>query len=500
MMARTAVLEVYGATKFFDGVRAVEDANLVVHAGEIHALVGENGAGKSTLIKLISGVLASDHGNITIDGVNLEVPSVHEAQRLGVATLHQELTLVPEFDAAENIFLGRRPPTNAFGLIRWRALRAEAASALQELGVSLPLGVPVAELSPALQTMVAIARALSREAKLLILDEPTASLTQREIDHLFEVLRQLRERGVSVLYVSHRLEEVFELCDRVTVMRDGTVVSTEHVASISIEQLIRLMVGRSPDQLFPERATSPGPLMLEATGLTGERVREVSFEVHRGEVLAIAGLAGSGRSELLRLVAGAQRRRTGTVALEGTPLSLKTPRAALAAGIALVPEERRTLGLVMTQSVSENLTATVLEQLALGRFIRRPARERRHAADSVRALQIKVHDIRQNVGELSGGNQQKTVLAKFLARRPRVLLLDEPTRGIDVGTKLEIYRIIRQLTEGGTAVVVVSSELPEVIGLADRIIVLREGELAGELAAATTDEHEILAHCYGRAA
>jgi ABC-type sugar transport system ATPase subunit len=499
MAAEQPALRLRGIDKSFDGVHAVKAVSLDITAGEVHGLVGENGAGKSTLIKVASGVLLSDAGTVEICGART-IGSVHAAQDAGLATLHQEIPLVPQLDAAENILLGAPYPTHAGVAIDWPRVRAQARAALERLGATVPVDQPVGTLSPAMQTMVTLARALSREARVLILDEPTASLTDQEIGHLFEVIHRLRDDGVAVLYVSHRLEEIFALCDRVSVMRDGDLVATEEASALTVDRLIELMVGRAAGQLFPDRDTTPGEVVLAAEGLTGHRVRDVDLQVRAGEVLGVAGLGGSGRSELLRLLSGAQRPQDGRLLLRGQPRRLRSPKAALRAGVALVPEERRTQGLVLTQSVGENLVSAVLGRLALFGTLRRPQRERARAQALVTELRIRVASLRQNVAELSGGNQQKVVLGKFLARDPMVLLLDEPTRGIDVGTKAEIYRLVRELTTQGRAVVLVSSELAEVIGLADRIVVLHEGRLVTELPAAEASEEQVLAHCYGRSA
>lgn len=500
MTSPKPLLKVAGLVKNFDGVRALRGVSWTVDPGTIHGLVGENGAGKSTLIKIVSGVLVPDEGTVAVGGRQQRFASARDAQQSGIATLHQELALVPSLDAAENIFLGRALPKSRLGLVDWRRLRTEAGNALARLGVRLPLTLAVGRLSPAQQTMVTIARAMSQEARVLILDEPTASLTDREISELFSLLRQLRDDGIAVIYVSHRLEEIFALCDWVTVMRDGEVVTTQRVEQLEADELVRLMVGKKPDRLYPDRSGGPGEVVLRANNLTGTRVRGVSVELRRGEVVGIAGLGGSGRSELVRLLSGAQRADAGTVSLDGEQVVFRSPQQALQAGIALVPEERRTQGLVMTDSVGENLVAAVLGQLAVGGVFRKRGRERRNAEQSIESLRIKVASLNQNVGQLSGGNQQKVVLGKVLARGPKVLLLDEPTRGIDVGTKAEIYRLVRRLADDGTAVVVVSSELPELLGLTDRIVVLHEGTVVAELPAQGADEHDVLNRCYGRVA
>ncbi len=490
-------LEVRGISRAFHGVQAVEDATLEVPPGECHGLVGENGAGKSTLIKVIGGSLAPDRGTVTICGTPT-TGSIPRAQAAGLAVLHQEITLIPQLDAAENIGLGHAVPTRAGLAVDWPEVRAHAQRAVDRLGLQIPLDVAVGRLSPAMQTMVAIARAVAFEARVLILDEPTASLTDQETVKLFDVVRRLREQGVAIVYVSHRLEEIFELCDRVTVMRDGRVVATDAAEALDVDRLIRAMVGRSPERMFPESQRQPGETLLSAHGLTGERVEGLDLTVRRGEVVGIAGLGGSGRSELLRLLAGAQRPRDGQLRRAGREVSFRSPRAALKEGVALVPEERRSQALVLTRSVAHNLLLSDLSRLGGWGGLVSKRREAERARGIASDLQIKVAATRQNVQELSGGNQQKVVLGRVLSREPEVLLLDEPTRGIDVGTKVEIYRLIRELADAGRGVVVVSSELPELLGLVDRVVVLHEGRVTAQMDADGADPEVVLSACYGR--
>ena len=489
-------LEVRGITKRFEGVQALRGVDLEVRPGEIHALLGENGAGKSTLIKIITGVHEHDAGEIRVAGEPAEFTNVRAANRAGVVALYQELSTVPTISVAENIVLGEGAPARA-GIVRWRELHRRAQAQLDRLDQRIPLRRLAGSLSPVQQTMVSVARALSIDARVLILDEPTASLTDTEIADLFQVLRGLRDEGVAIVYVSHRLEEVFALCDRFTVMRNGQTITTKPVAESSIDEVISFMVGREPSELFPDRGTATDEVVLEVSALDGSRVRDVSFAARAGEVVGIGGLAGSGRSELLRLLAGAQRRTGGHIRIGGAPLRRQGVGAALAAGIALVPEERRSQGVILSAPIAENIALANLADVSPGGVVsgRRIARLAQRGLESLR---IRASGIRQPVGQLSGGNQQKVVLAKMLARHPRVLLMDEPTRGIDVGTKAEIYRLIRELAAQGTTVIAVSSELPELIGMSDRILVMHEGRVSGELDAATATEELILTHAYGR--
>jgi ABC-type sugar transport system ATPase subunit len=492
-------LEAVGISKHFDGVFALNGAHLSVEPGEIHALLGENGAGKSTLVKVLTGVYHPDEGRILRGGEEVEVANVRVAKRAGIVALYQELSIIPTLSVAENILLGERIPSRG-GIVHWATLRRRAKEQLERLHQKIPLRQLAGELSPVQQTMVSFARALANEAQILILDEPTASLTDTEITELFAVLRSLRSHGVAIVYVSHRLEEVFELCDRITIMRNGETVMTKNVADSTIDEVISTMVGRSPGELFPDRGTATSTVALTVEKLHGRRVQDVSFTAHRGEVLGIGGLAGSGRSELLRILAGAQKHTSGTITVGGTQLPHSAGVArTLDAGIALVPEERRSQGVILSASIQDNIalanigTVSSLGMVSGGRIA---DITKRGMAD----LQVKARSPRQPVGELSGGNQQKVVLAKMLARNPAVLLMDEPTRGIDVGTKAEIYRLIRMLAAKGTTVIAVSSELPELIGMSDRVLIMHEGRISGEARSEDADEELLLAYCYGKKA
>ncbi|GGA69508.1 ribose import ATP-binding protein RbsA [Pseudoclavibacter endophyticus] len=490
-------LEANGIVKRFDGVLALDNAHLDVLPGEIHALLGENGAGKSTLIRALTGVLPPDAGEISRDGEHVSIPNVRAANHAGIVALYQEISIIPSMTVAENIVLGERTPAAA-GFVDWRRLHAEANRQLARLNQRIPLGRLAGALPPVKQTMVAIARALATDARVLILDEPTASLTDTEIRDLFETLRRLRAEGVAIVYVSHRLDEVFELCDRLTVMRNGRTIVTRTVAETTIDEVISTMVGRRADTMYPDRGTATSREVLRVEGLSGHRVVDASFSVNAGEVLGIGGLAGSGRSELLRLIAGAQKRTAGRVLVDEEPVGrFGGVGRALNAGIALVPEERRSQGVVLNRSIQDNIAFANLGALSrIGWMSQRAVAEL--ARTGLANFQVKARGPGQPVGQLSGGNQQKVVLAKMLARQPKVLLMDEPTRGIDVGTKAEIYRLIRQLAANGTTVIAVSSELPELIGLSDRIMIMHEGRIAGSVGADGADDEQLLAYAYGR--
>ncbi|WP_417564676.1 sugar ABC transporter ATP-binding protein [Microbacterium sp.] len=495
-MTEIAALEARDIVKHFEGQYALRNARFAVRPGEIHALLGENGAGKSTLIKIVTGLYAPDSGEILRDGTPISVANVREANQAGIVALYQEVAIVPTMSVAENILLGAETPARA-GVVDWRRMRERAGRLLAGLNQSVPLGALAGDLSPVQQTMVSFARALALQAKVLILDEPTASLTDTEINDLFAVLRHLRDEGVAIVYVSHRLEEVFELCDVLTVMRNGETVLTKPVVDSTVDEVISTMVGRPAGTLYPERTGAGDDVVLQVSELTGRRVQEVSLHVHAGEVLGIGGLAGSGRSELLRILSGAQKRLSGEIAVEGRPVRRAGVGRALDAGIALVPEERRAQGVMLGESIRDNIaianltnasTAGIVRGRVIGSIVR----------EGMAGLKVKARSARQPVGELSGGNQQKVVLAKMLARNPKVLLMDEPTRGIDVGAKAEIYRLIRRLTAAGTAVIAVSSELPELIGISDRIVIMHEGRISGEVDADVADDETLLAYCYGK--
>ncbi|MBK5238375.1 MAG: sugar ABC transporter ATP-binding protein [Actinomycetales bacterium] len=494
----TVALEARDIFKHFDGVHALSGANLSVRKGEIHALLGENGAGKSTLVKVITGLYTPDSGKILRDSEEVEFANVRVANRAGIVALYQELSIIPSLSVAENIMLGEQTPSRG-GLVQWKTLRRGAQKQLERLNQKIPLGELAGELSPVQQTMVAFARALATNAQVLILDEPTASLTDTEIKDLFAVLRTLRGQGVAIVYVSHRLEEVFELCDRLTIMRNGETIITKDVADSNIDEVISTMVGRAAGELYPNRGTATSTVALTVEQVDGRRVRDISFTAHKGEVLGIGGLAGSGRSELLRILAGAQKHTSGTISVgDNTLRNSPGVGRALEAGIALVPEERRSQGVILSATIQDNIALANIPGVSSFGMV-----SGSRIADITRQgmldLQIKARGPRQPVGELSGGNQQKVVLAKMLARKPKVLLMDEPTRGIDVGTKAEIYRLIRELAAGGTTVIAVSSELPELIGMSDRIIIMHEGHISGEVQADKATEEILLSYCYGKA-
>ncbi|TDD45481.1 sugar ABC transporter ATP-binding protein [Nonomuraea terrae] len=497
-MDQTPVLSLSQVSKAFGAVRAVREVSLELHPGEVHALAGENGAGKSTIVKILSGVHRPDSGRILLDGEPVEFAGPGDAQQAGVAVIYQEPTLFPDLSVMENIFMGRQPRSR-FGIDR-RAMRAAAADLFARLGVRLDPDQPARGLSIADQQLVEIAKALSRRARVLIMDEPTAALSGNEVARLFGVATTLREQGCALLFISHRLEEMFELCTRVTTLRDGAYVATDLIADITPDDLVRRMVGRELDALFPKQETAAGEVALKVGRLTREGVfTDVSFEVRRGEIVALAGLVGAGRSEVARAIFGIDRWDAGSVEVDGRRLRPASPTAAMAAGLALVPEDRRQQGLVMDLSIERNIGLAGLAAVRRGPLVSRAA-ERRRAADWAVRLRLKYARLADPVNVLSGGNQQKVVLAKWLARGPSVLIVDEPTRGIDVGTKAEVHRLLSELAGSGVAVLMISSELPEVLGMADRVLVMHEGRLAAELSRAEATEESVMAAATGRSA
>ena len=479
------------ASKSFGAVQALIDGSVVLRAGEAHALVGENGAGKSTLVKILAGVYQPDSGELTVDGRPVAFPGPAASRAAGVSIIYQEPTLFPDLTVAENIFMGRQPLRSGRRIDRQEMNKA-AADVFTRLGVQLDPERQARGLSVADQQIVEIAKALSLDAKVLVMDEPTAALTTVEVARLFEVMRTLRTQGAAVLFISHRLDEIFASCQQVTIMRDGRFVRTAAIADVTVDDIIRSMVGRDLVALFPKTPTAPGDVVLDVQGLDRDGVfHDISFQVRRGEIVALAGLVGAGRSEVARAIFGIDPRTSGTVLVDGRPLPAGAPLAAMAAGVALVPEDRRQQGLVMDLPIDQNVALASLGRLSKGGLIRRSA-ERALALEWARRLQLKFGRIRNPVSTLSGGNQQKVVLGKWLARAPKLLIIDEPTRGIDVGTKAEVHRILDGLVADGMAVLMISSELPEVLGMADRILVLHEGRLTAELSRDEADEDAIM--------
>jgi rhamnose transport system ATP-binding protein len=487
------------ASKSYGAVRAARDVSIALRAGEVRALAGENGAGKSTIVRMLAGVQRPDDGDVVVDGAAVTFHGPADARDAGVAVIYQEPTLFPDLSVAENVMMGRHP-LGSLRRIDRRALHDGVKALMDRLGVRLDPEQPVRGLSIADQQIVEIAKALSFDARVLIMDEPTAALSGHEVERLFGVVRTLCERGAAVLFISHRLEEIFAICDTVTVLRDGEVTHDGDVAGLTTDALVRRMVGRELSQMFPKQAAEIGAPVLQVHRLTREGVfTDVSFEVRRGEIVGLAGLVGAGRSEVARAIFGIDKPDGGHVEVDGVKLKPGSPAQAMRAGVGLVPEDRRQQGLVMELSIERNLGLTRLGALsgALG-IIGRGA-EAKLASDWATKLQLKYHRLADPVGFLSGGNQQKVVLGKWLATSPKVLIIDEPTRGIDVGTKAEVHRLMSELAGQGLAVLMISSELPEVLGMADRVLVMREGRLVQEIARADADEESVVRAATGQA-
>jgi inositol transport system ATP-binding protein len=487
------LLEIAGLGKAFPGVQALEDVSLTVRAGEIHALIGENGAGKSTLMKVLAGIHLRDSGTVLLDGRPVAPKTPADALRLGISSVHQEISLAPNLTVAENIFVGREP--TRLDLIDWRQLYQRTDDLLGRFGVRLDPKARVGSLSLALRQIVEIARALSHEPGVLMLDEPTSSLEAHEVTRLFKLLRDLAEAGMGIIYVTHKLKEVFQIAHTVTVLRDGKWVASKPITQTNIDEIVRLMVGRELNQLYPPKAVGRGPELLRVEDLSLQslqgRFQNISFTLCEGEILGLAGLVGAGRSEVAQTLFGHHVADAGHVYLAGRELNIQSPLDAVQQGIAYLPEDRKASGLFRQMSLKENLFSASLDRHSRGGFIRERD-VRRAAATWVRDLDIRTPSIDQQMSLLSGGNQQKALIARWLDLKPRVLIADEPTRGIDVGAKAEIHALLRRLCQEGIGVIVISSELPEILGLCDRILVLHEGRLAGEIAAAEATEESIM--------
>lgn len=492
------ILSMQGMVKSFGPVVALSNGCIDLYAGEAHAFLGENGAGKSTMVKLMSGVYRPDAGRFLLDGKPCTLKGPQESQAAGIAVIYQEPTLFDDLTVAENIYLGRQPLRTARQINR-REMNRAVTEIFTQLGVDIEPTRLARGLSVADQQMVEIAKSLSREARIVVMDEPTAALSQAEVSRLFGVVKNLCQRGVAVVFISHRLEEVFALCQRVTIMRDGAFITTKPIAETSIDDIVRSMVGRDLSSLFPKTVNVPGEEVLRVERLTREGVfTDISFSVRRGEIVALSGLVGSGRSEIVRAIFGIDSYDAGSVTVLGKRLTKKSPTSAMEAGIAFVPEDRRQQGLVMESSIEHNVALASLRRLRQGFWLRRIA-ETRLARDWGIKVQLKYGRLSDAVNTLSGGNQQKTVLAKWLASTPQLMIVDEPTRGIDVGTKAEVHRLIDELAAQGMAVLMISSELPEVLGMADNVLVIREGRLTASIPRERANETNIMMAATGQA-
>ncbi len=483
------ILRMTGISKRFPGVRALENVHLEIARAEIHALLGENGAGKSTLLKILSGAHAADRGTIELFGEPAAFASPHDAQRAGIVTIYQEFTLAPDMTIAENVFIGREPGSRLF--VSWRRLAEETRAITNRIGLKRDPMTPVRDLSVAEQQLVEIARALSMRSRLIVMDEPTSALSEAEVVNLARIIETLKSEGLSVIFVTHRLEEVFRLCDRYTVLRDGHYVGSGRVADTNVDAIIRMMVGRDVGALYGERPIpAHGSVALEVEGLTRRRnardphaieLVDVSLRAHHGEILGLAELVGAGRTETARAIFAADKFNSGAIRIDGKPVSFAGPRDAMSHGIGLVPEDRKKQALFLRLAIRTNITIAAQDQVSRGWFIDE-RREDRLIDEFRRLLMIRMASPDQQAGNLSGGNQQKVVLARWLALRPKILIVDEPTRGIDIGSKVEVHNLLIDMAKSGIAVIVISSELPEILAVCDRIVTMREGRVTGEIA------------------
>lgn len=486
-----AALELRNVSKSFGAVVALKTGSVTLESGSIHALVGENGAGKSTLVKIIAGLYQRDSGEFTLSGTSVDFTTTAQSKAAGIAVIYQEPTLFPDLSVTENIFMGRQP-TNRFGRIDRKAMDQEAREIFQRLGVRMDPNRPTEGLSIADQQLIEIAKAISLDASVLIMDEPTAALSGVEVDRLFAVARSLRDEGRAILFISHRFDEVFDLCDTITVMRDGEYIATNPISETTVDEIVRLMVGRDVSALFPKKAAEVGAELLVVDGLEQPGVfHDISFTVRAGEIVGLAGLVGAGRSEVARAIFGIDDYQSGSIRLAGKPVPKRNPSAAMALGLALVPEDRRKQGLVLESSVARNLTTAIRHKLTTAGLL---FSSRENAASQLWAsrLEVKTSFLDTEAGTLSGGNQQKVVLGKWLATNPTVLIIDEPTRGIDVGTKSEVHRLLSELASQGLGIIMISSELPEVLGMADRVLVMHEGRITAEIQHADATPEKVM--------
>jgi ribose transport system ATP-binding protein len=488
------LVEMTGISKSFPGVHALDGCRFELRSGEVHALVGENGAGKSTMMKILAGIYHRDGGSIKVKGREVEIPSPRAAQDLGISIIHQELNLMGHLTVAQNIFIGREPRGALPFVLDDRALNAKASELFETLHLKLDPRARVSGLAVAQQQMVEIAKALSFSSDVLIMDEPTAALTDTEIDELFRIIRHLRERGAGIVHISHRLEELKQISDRVTVMRDGRYVDTVQTAEASIGSIIGMMVGRTIYEAAPELPEHPDPeVVLEVRNLNrGRVIRDVSFQLHRGEILGISGLVGAGRTEVVRAAFGADRRDSGEILVHGKPVAIRTPADAVAHGIGYLSEDRKRYGLALIMDVEANIVLASLRRFAGRLGLIKFGRTKAAAEGQVKGLAIKTPSLAQRVRNLSGGTQQKVVVAKWLTADTEILIFDEPTRGIDVGAKSEIYRLLNDLAQQGKAIIMISSELPEILRMSHRILVMCEGRITGELSAADATQEKIM--------
>ena len=484
-------VEMRGINKAFGTNQVLNNAGFELRDGEVHALMGENGAGKSTLMKILTGVHPKDAGTILVDGVEVSYKNPQEAEKAGIVFIYQEINSLFDLTVEENLFMGKEI-TKGFGICDKKAMRAQAQEIMDRMGVNIPVDAVMSDLSVGQQQMVEICKALMVDAKVLIMDEPTAALTQSETENLFKVVNSLREKGVSIVYISHRMEEIFELCDRITILRDGSYIGTEYIKDITMDDIVQMMIGREIGERYPARDVKIGKEVLRVEGLThGKLFRDVSFSVRAGEVLGVSGLMGAGRTEIMQAIFGNLPVVSGKVFIEGKEVSIKNPRQAIAAGIGFITEDRKTEGLLLEKSIAENIEIANLGKVS-SKSVLSKSKGAALVKKGIEEFRIKCFGPEHECGNLSGGNQQKVVLAKWIYTDPKILILDEPTRGVDIGAKKEIYSVINDMAAKGVAVIMVSSELPEVLGMSDRIMVVHEGHVTGIIDGATADQAKVM--------
>ena len=484
-------IEMKGINKSFGSNQVLKDAGFLLKDGEVHALMGENGAGKSTLMKILTGVYTKDAGTILVDGVEVNYKNPQEAEKAGIVFIYQEINSLFDLTVEENLFMGKEI-TKGFGICDKKAMRAKAQEVMDRLGVSIPIDAVMGDLSVGQQQMVEICKALMVDAKVLIMDEPTAALTQSETEVLFEVMKGLVEKGVSIVYISHRMEEIFELCDRITILRDGSYIGTEYIKDITMDDVVKMMIGREIGERFPQRDVTIGEEVIRVENLNHPRYfKDVNFSVRAGEVLGVSGLMGAGRTEVMHAIFGNMEGATGKIFIDGKEVSITNPREAIATGIGFITEDRKTEGLLLEKPISENIEVANLKKVSI-RNILNPKKQVELVKKGIEEFRIKCFGPQHECHNLSGGNQQKVVLAKWIYTEPKILILDEPTRGVDIGAKKEIYSVINDLAAKGVAVILVSSELPEVLGMSDRIMVVHEGHVTGIIDAATADQEKVM--------
>ena len=492
-MTTDVILEMQHITKSFPGVKALDHVQFEVRRGEVHAILGENGAGKSTLMKILSGAYHKDEGQIRLNEKPVDIMNPSHAQSLGIAMIYQEFNLAPHLSVETNIFIGREPRSKIFHFINQRKINAESVKLISELGIELDVTKKVGSLNVSQQQITEIAKALSMQSQVVIMDEPTSALSESEVDILFRVIRHLKKEGIGIIYISHNLDEVFEISDRITIMRDGKYIGTFHTQEIRPDEAVQKMVGRDINNMYAKKDVPIGDRILEVKNLRGGMLQDISFTLHQGEVLGVAGLLGAGRTELMRCLFGADPADHGDIFVDGKQCAIRSIEDAIHLGIGFVPEDRKQQGLFLRMTVQSNIASTSIAQISSRGFIQK-RKEKELSEKYVNQLQVKVSGLDQLALNLSGGNQQKLVLAKWLALSPKVLLLDDPTRGIDVGAKESIYKLIGDLAENGVGIIFVSSELPEVLGIADRILVMAEGRIRGELSREEATQEKVMAY------